>query len=144
MWVPGRMGVCLRISACSLAFSTATRMRHIVTSFVAPRSPPHFSKLSHKRCSFRKKVIEHKMCALILSTIFSKSIPILRRITETSSEVSKRLDVKYSLFLSDFNETLTFCTGFRKKLKRQVLLKSVRWETSCCMRTKKRRTDGRT
>ena len=39
-----------------------TRMRHIVTSFVAPRSLLYFRALSHKRCDFRKNVIKHKMC----------------------------------------------------------------------------------
>jgi hypothetical protein len=45
-------------------------MRHIVTSFVAPLSPPHFSTLSPTRCDFRKKVAEHKICVLIFSTTF--------------------------------------------------------------------------
>ena len=34
----------------------ATRMRHIVTSFVASMVPPYFSTLSHKRCHFREKL----------------------------------------------------------------------------------------
>ena len=73
--------MCTRISACSTARTAATRMRHIVTSFVAPRSPPHFSTLSHKRYDFRKKVTEHKMCVFILSTTFAqKTFLILRRI----------------------------------------------------------------
>jgi hypothetical protein len=46
----------------------ATRMRHIVTSFVAHLAPSHFSTLSHKRRDYRKKVIEHKMCGLMFST----------------------------------------------------------------------------
>ena len=48
----------------------ATRMRHIVTPFVDSRSPLCFSTLSHKRCDFRTKVVEHKMCVLIFSTTF--------------------------------------------------------------------------
>jgi hypothetical protein len=49
--------VCARacISAYSLANSAATRKRHVVTSFAAPRSPPHFSALSYNRCNFWKK-----------------------------------------------------------------------------------------
>jgi hypothetical protein len=35
-----------------------------------PRSPPHFSILSHKRCDFRKKAIKNKICVLIFSTTF--------------------------------------------------------------------------
>jgi hypothetical protein len=53
---------------------------HIVTSLLAPWSQPYFSTLSHKRCDFRKKVTEHKMCVLIFSTTFSKTFLILRRI----------------------------------------------------------------
>jgi hypothetical protein len=48
----------------------ATRMRHIVTSFVAPLAPLYFSTVSHKRRDFWKKVTEHKMCVLIFSTTF--------------------------------------------------------------------------
>ena len=70
-WMTGRLGLCMRARArVALFIQHATRMRHIVTSFVAPRSPLYFSTLSHKRCDFRKKVIEHKMCVLIFSTTF--------------------------------------------------------------------------
>jgi hypothetical protein len=48
----------------------ATRKRHIVTSFLAPRSPLYFSTLSDKRRDFRKKVIGHKMYVFIFSTAF--------------------------------------------------------------------------
>jgi hypothetical protein len=54
-------------------------MRHIATSFVAPRSPLHFSTLSHKRCDFRKNVIEHKISVLILSTTFRYNISHSRK-----------------------------------------------------------------
>ena len=63
-----RMYACSRSCVCPGAWASAracvhvalliqhaTRMRHIVTSFVAAQSPPNFSTLSHKRHDFRKK-----------------------------------------------------------------------------------------
>jgi len=44
------------------------------------------------------------------------------------------VQVKYSLFLSDFNKTLIFPTDFRKILRYKISRKSVRWEPSCSMR----------
>ena len=43
---------CLHVA---LLIHHATRMRHIVTSYVATLAPPYFSILSHKRHNFRKK-----------------------------------------------------------------------------------------
>jgi hypothetical protein len=54
----------------ALLIQHATRMRHVVTSFVTPLAPPCFSTLTNNLHDFRKKVIEHKMCVLILSTTF--------------------------------------------------------------------------
>jgi hypothetical protein len=51
-----------RVLACACAgvhvallIQHATRMRHIVTSYVAPQAPLYFSTLSHKRHDFLKK-----------------------------------------------------------------------------------------
>ena len=75
--------VCLRTCGCPVAWvctcacvhvafliQHATHMRRIVTSFVAPQTPPPFSTSSHKRRDFREKMVENKMCVLISSTTF--------------------------------------------------------------------------
>jgi hypothetical protein len=51
-------------------------------SSVGCQTQQYFSTLSHKRYDFRKKkkkVIEHKMCVLIFSTILYESFVTLRR-----------------------------------------------------------------
>jgi hypothetical protein len=52
------------------------------------------------------------------------------------------LHVRYPLFLSCFNKTWIFMTGFRKILKYEISWKSFQWKQSCSMRTDGR-TDGR-
>jgi hypothetical protein len=84
----------------ALLIQLATRMRHIVTSFVAPLSPLYLSTLSHKRYDFRKEVTENKMCVLIFSTTFiSKISRSKKNLARYRQKKSKRLHVKYPLFL---------------------------------------------
>jgi len=52
------------------------------------------------------------------------------------------LHVKYPLFLSDFNETY-FRDKFLKNPRISNVMKIIRWEQSCSMRTD-RRTEGET
>jgi hypothetical protein len=48
-----------------------------------------------------------------------------------------RRHIKYSLFLSDFNETWIFSADFREILKYQISRKFVQWEPSCSVQTDK-------
>ena len=95
-----------------------TRMRHIVLSSVTILSLLYISALSRKRHDFRggKKVTKHKMCVLIFSTTLSEKFIVLRRIER---DIIKNL--RWSLcnvasFLSEFNQTQIFPTGFQKNL----------------------------
>jgi hypothetical protein len=58
-------GICLR--ECTLIYPVCRAGAILSSSSLAP---PYFSTLSHKRCDFRKKVTERKMCVLIFSTNF--------------------------------------------------------------------------
>jgi len=54
-----------------------------------------------------ENVTEHKMCALICSTIVSEKFILFGRIDlNTIKKTFIGLHVKYPLFLSEFNETL--------------------------------------
>ena len=77
---PGAWACACAYVHVALLIQYATRMRHIVTSFVVPLAPPYFSTLSDKWHDFQKEVTEHEMCVFIFSTILSKTFLILRRI----------------------------------------------------------------
>jgi hypothetical protein len=54
-------------------------LRRIILSFVAWLAVPCLSTLSHSGTIFEKqKIIEHKMCDLIFSTILSEALLILK------------------------------------------------------------------
>jgi hypothetical protein len=84
----------------------AELMRRIILSSVVCLALPYFSTLSHKQHDILKKVTEHKMCVLVLSTTLSETFFILRRIQQDIIiNVHRYIHVKHPLFLSDFNET---------------------------------------
>ena len=53
----------------------AVKIRRIVLLPVACVAVPYFSRLFHKRHDFRKNIVEHKICGLILSAVFVCSAP---------------------------------------------------------------------
>ena len=67
---PGAWACACAYVHIALLIQHATRTRHIVTSFVAPRSAPHFRHSLIKSAIFGKSVIEHKMCFFIFSKTF--------------------------------------------------------------------------
>jgi hypothetical protein len=67
---PGTWAFVCAYAHVALLIHHATRMRHVVTSFVALLSLPHFSVLSHKRCDFRKNVTVFSFSLQCLSKTF--------------------------------------------------------------------------
>jgi hypothetical protein len=109
-----------------------------VSSVRCPAFPAlqHLSTLSQKRQDFRKKKLMNAKCMFWFSLqVSSETFLILRRTEWDVIKMYIGLHVKYSLFLSDFNETWILSTDFRKTLNYQISWKSAQWQPSCSMRT---------
>ena len=122
---------------CSLSYPTCNALashRHLRSAICSALQ--YFSTLSHKRCDFRIKGTENKICVLIFSTTFVWNIShSKKKWAWYDKKMCIGLHVKYPLFLSDFNKTWIFSTGFRKIFKYKISWKYVQWEPSCSMRT---------
>ena len=76
-------------------------MCRIIFSYVFCPTLLCFSTLSQKRHDFRKKVIEHKMCALISLQVLSETFLVLRRTERDRSTIFIPFRVKCPSFFSD-------------------------------------------
>ena len=64
----------------ALLIKHSTRMHHIVTSFVAPLSPPYFSTYLINGAIFGKTLLNIKRVILFSLQLLSKTFLILKRI----------------------------------------------------------------
>jgi hypothetical protein len=76
---------------------------------------------------FSKKIIELQVCVLFLLylQICRKRLSFWDELSKILSKMYKSLHVKYTLLLSDFNETWIFSTDFRKIIRYEISWKSV-------------------
>jgi hypothetical protein len=125
---------CLRVLACvhvvtgaracvnvhvALLIQHATRSRHVMESFVAPRSPLYFSTLSHKYCDFRKNVTEYKMCVFVFSTTFVYNISHSKKNLMRYRQKSRNVLIQ---------STRHFCRILTKFEFSRQILKSLRYQ----------------
>ena len=91
-----------------------------------------FFHISHKGHDFRKTLIEHNMCILILSTTFSEIFLTVRKLQGNIILNNIGILVNYRLALSEFNVTWIFSTDLKKNTKLQIQWQSAQCEASCC------------
>jgi hypothetical protein len=82
---PERVGVSFRVHV-ALLIQHRTRIRHILTSYVAALAAPYFSSLTHKQNDFRKKRnCKHKMCFDFFYNVCLKYFSFLEEYSEILS-----------------------------------------------------------
>ena len=103
----------------SMAIQHAIRMSHIVFNGLSSSTVffPHYF-INGK--PLQKKVTEHKMCFDFVYEIYLRYFLFQEELSDILSKLYIGLHGKYSLILSDCNETLIFSTDFREILKFQI------------------------
>jgi hypothetical protein len=91
-------------ASVALFIQDAKRMRRITLSSVAFPAVPGFSKLSHKRHDFLRKLSNIKCVFFIFSKLLTTPSFILRRTKRDMIKMSIGLHVQYLLLLSDYSE----------------------------------------
>jgi hypothetical protein len=115
MWVPGRVGVCERVRAYSLANLACNAFAPFCDVICGPSVSTAFFDISWTVRFSEKHYWTSNVCFDFLYNLCLKHFSFWAKLSEISSDMSRRLHVKYPLFLSAFNETWIFSTDFSKK-----------------------------
>jgi len=106
----------------ALGIWRATHKHHITLSSVACT----IFATSHTWHNFQKKKLLHIKCVFRFSLKFIRNMPHSKK--KSARYCLTCLQIKYLLFLSDFNETWIFLTDFQK-----ISRKPIHWKLSCSM-----------
>ena len=126
------VGACMCVWACvALGIQHVMCMHHIVIYGLSGSTI--FSTLFHKQHDFQKKSYWMQLIDFFYKFAW-KSVFIVRKIEWDMIKNVYWFQVKYPLFLSNFNESW-ISTDFRKILKFHISQKCIWWEPSCYMWT---------
>jgi hypothetical protein len=99
----------------ALGVQHSKRMRRIILLSVACPALQYFSKSSHKRYDFRKKLLNIKCVFWFSPQLLSEKLLILRRTERNVIKDVHWFHGNYPLFSSDFNDSLNFLDRFSSK-----------------------------
>jgi hypothetical protein len=125
----------LSVCVCSLSYPACNVHVPYLLISVSSLALSYFSTLSHKWHDFGRKLLNTKYVFWFSVQPLYKTFLILRRIEQDIIVMCRGRNIKYQLFLSDFNQTWIFLTDFQKILKYQISRKFNHWEWSCSMWT---------